>query len=253
MFHFQWQRNEKCSVYVVYRWLVAAFYTFSFINSVLFSIVKGEAVFMFIYLSRWNLFATMISTLLGAFLVTQHFISGLKSTHRNLKILKFYWFLSNNTVVFADVISCIYWTLLYRPGHNDLNNYLVHATNSIILLIDLFVIRHPHCLSHFVYPMTCGVFYMLFTIVYTFAGGIDVEGNNFVYPILDWKNRPEKSMLVGITCVTFLGLVHIIVCFIHQARNKFHQHLSAVDGKTEIIPQKLPFVNYHDLMNKTRN
>lgn len=182
---------------------------------------------MVIYLSRWNLFITAITSLLGAYLVTSKNFRQIHMTDRFTKVLKAYWFLSNNSVVFACVISIIYWTLLYREGVTEtgLNNYLVHATNSILLIVDIFVIRHPHYISHFIYPMACGTLYVLFTIIYTVLGGIDRGGNNYVYPILDWNNKPRESMLVGGGCVALLGIFHIIICGLHKIRESMYGYM----------------------------
>lgn len=237
---FQWQRSEKCIVFVSYRWIIAAFYAFSFVNSVIFSVTRSEFSVMMIYLSRWNLFGTMIASLMGAYLVTNYHFKRFECTNRMRRILRFYWFLSNNSVVLACVISSIYWTLLYREGQNNLNNYLVHATNSLFLVIDLFVICHPHRMSLFVYPMTCGGLYMFFTIIYTLLGGNDRNGDNFVYPILDWKNHPLKATIVGIGCVVFLGVFHAIICGLHRIRNEIHQRLTGKRNKTN--DQVLPFI-----------
>lgn len=178
-----------------------------------------------IYLSRWNLLGTMISMIIGAYLVTKFHLKQLKVTNRMMTILKFYWFICNNSVVFACVISTIYWTMLYREGQSNLNNYLVHVTNSFFLVTDLLVVRHPHRMSHFIYPMASGGLYMSFTVIYTLLGGVDRNGNNFVYPVLDWKSHPQKATVVGVGCVIFLGIIHILLCGVHRARNRIYQCL----------------------------
>lgn len=192
MFFFQWQRSDRSLAYVWYRWIVAVFYTFSFVNSVISSIMINEASVMFIFLSRWNLLGSAVATLLGAYLASCYYYDRDKMATRGTFPIKFYWFISNNSVVTAFVVSTVYWTLLSHEGPKDLNNFLMHTTNSIGLLIDVFIVRHPHRVSHLVYPMACGASYMLFTIIYTFFGGVDHEGRNFVYPILDWKTTRRK-------------------------------------------------------------
>lgn len=203
---------------------------------------------MFIYLSRWNLFATMIATVMGAILVTRSNLNGTTS-----RTLKFYWFLCNNSACFACVISCIYWKMLYEDGESSLdktvNNFLVHATNSLVLIFDLFIVAHPFKMSHCAYTMLCGAFYMLFTIVYTFLGGVDRSGGNFVYPILDWRQKPEMSTVVGIGCILALGTVHMIIGGIHRTRNEVHRCLRSKKIKNN--EQTLPFV--HKNSNKTGN
>lgn len=239
----QWQRDDTCKIYAWYRWIIAIFFTFSFANSVVFSISRGEFALMFIYLSRWNLFMTMTVTVMGAILVSRSSSSEI-SNH----VLKFYWFLCNNSVCFASVISLIYWTLLHR-GESSLNNYLVHASNSLVLIIDLLIVRHPHRMSHFVYPMACGSLYMFFTIVYPFMGGVDRSGANFVYPILDWKNNPQKSTVVGVGCILCLGMTHVVVGLIHRMRNAVHRCVS--DENCNKHDQTLPFVTKSS--NKNQN
>lgn len=204
----------------MYRWSFAAFYVFSFINSIIFSIERNQLLVSLIYLTRWNLLATALTSISGAYFVTQYYNGKLKSTDRMSIGLKVYWFMSMNTVVFAFMISGIYWTMLYDGRVINLNNVLVHMTNSIVLIIDLLIIQHPCRISHFIYPMLCGSIYELFTIIYTFLGGIDKNGGNYVYPILNWKEKPLFSIIVGVTSVMFLGIMHICFCWLQFMRAK---------------------------------
>lgn len=224
-----------------YRWVVAMFFAFSFVNSVIYSISHDELTVMLIYLSRWNLFGTAIASLLGAYLVTRSYFKTIKITNRMNVVLKFYWFLSNNSVVFACVVSSVYWIFLYPGGHNSLNNYLVHATNLIVLVIDLFIVRHPHRMTHFVFPMACGALYALFTIFYTIFGGVDRDGNNYVYPILDWNNKPQRSMIWGVGLMASLGISHVIVGGVHGIRSKTHEFFAKISGN-KMRKHKLPIV-----------
>lgn len=224
--------------------MIASFYIFSFANSVWFSASQGKLLFMFIYLSRWNLFGTMVCTTIGACLATSYYRDRIKSTNRRINVLKCYWLLYNNCVVFACVITGIYWSLLHEAGNSGLNNYLVHATNSAPLVIDLFVVRHPHRYSHFVYPMTSGALYMFFTVAYSLCGGVDDRNRNFVYPVLDWVSNPKKAAIVGCGCVILLAMTHVLVCLVHSARARIHRKLIA---NPEVKPeQSLPFVNFRE-------
>jgi hypothetical protein len=140
--------------------------------------------------------------------------------------LKVYWFLYNNVLLFACVISGIYWSMLYDGRIINLNNILVHMTNSLVLVFDLFIVNHPYRISHFIYPMICGSAYEIFTIVYTFAGGVDKYGKNYVYPILNWKEKPLSSVIVGTSAVFCVAILHMIVCGIHAARSQFGEFVS---------------------------
>ncbi|CRL06420.1 CLUMA_CG019934, isoform A [Clunio marinus] len=240
----QWQNGERSKSYVWYRWIIAMFYAFSFINSVISSIRKNETtIVMFIFLSRWNLLGTFIATTLGAYLSTRYYYNRSKMEKGNVKKLAFYWFLYNNSVVIAMVISIVYWTALSNEHEeNDLNNVLMHITNSLVLLVDILIIQHPYRFSHIIYPMFCCTLYALFTLIYPFAGGVDHLGRNFVYPVLDWKTKPRQSLLVACGSVLSVSIMHIIICIIHMIRVKIFDIF--VKSKKMFTDQALPIIHF---------
>lgn len=235
---FQWQHGEKCLTYVTYRWLIAIFYSFCFVNSVVYSISKNQFAFMFIYLTRWNLFGTMASTVLGAILATQYYKSPDRCEH--LKgVIKFYWFLSNLTVVLSLCVSTIYWTALYKGEDINLNNWLSHGTNSVVLVFDLLIIQHPTRFSHFLYPMAVATVYMIFSIVYPLLGGMEPNGYNYIYPILDWRHDTLNATIAAFRSLALIGVCHVIVSVVHLSRSAIHRHVRRASKKE----QALPFVN----------
>lgn len=177
-----------------------------------------------IYLTRWNLFATVVASLLAAYYSTQHYRGKFKK-RMNLG-LKIYWFTYNSVPVYAIYISLIYWLVLYDGREINLNNILTHGTNFIGPLIDLMIVNHPFCISQSVFPMLCAVFYSLFTFVYQQLGGVNFNGDNFVYPILNWNQRPVLAFTVAVTAVFCGGLFHMFFCAVIQLRIKIHEMIS---------------------------
>lgn len=172
----QWQNHNKSSIYLCYRWLVALFYVFSFLFSLSTAIFRGEAHVYFIYLTNWNLLATMILCSLSAVIVSMHHVNYMRIPEKMTLPLKLYWFLSICCTMYSILISTIYWTVLYHQDNNqlDLNNVIVHMTNSLVLIIDIFVIKHGAKISHFVWPLLCGFAYLgLLTWLYPFLGGVN--------------------------------------------------------------------------------
>lgn len=172
----QWQRKERCVIYVLYRWLIAAFYVFSVIFSLSTAIYRKEFKVYFVYLTNLNLIATMVATLLSAVLVTQFYREKYEIPNKMTAILKFYWYIWMCTTMYAILISFIYWAILYRQDNNqfDMNNVIVHITNSCILFIDVLVVRHRARLAHFVWPVFSGCGYLLIiTWLYPFFGGVN--------------------------------------------------------------------------------
>lgn len=92
------------------------------------------------------------------------------------------------------MITIIYWSLLYKRKLNhfiyrilnkntiffliadkeiDAVNLLTHAFNSIIMLSDKLIIAHPIRLLHFIQPTCFGLFYVAFSLIFFWAGGVD--------------------------------------------------------------------------------
>lgn len=89
----QWQISERSAAFVIYRWILANFYLFSFFFSFATSIYRGELRVHFIYLTNWIMLASAVLTILAAVLATLHFHSRIKLDTMTLP-LKVYWYLS---------------------------------------------------------------------------------------------------------------------------------------------------------------
>jgi hypothetical protein len=124
--------------------------------------------------------------------------------------------------------------MLYDGQPINLNDTLVHITNLIPLIFDLFVIQHPCRFSLFIYPAICGTSYLIFTIIYTYLGGLDKHGFNYVYPILNWKERPMFSTFVGIGAVFFVSFMFINFTVAQILREKFHKKYFVKQDRNKI-------------------
>lgn len=176
-----------------------------------------------IYLTRWNLLATTIAAGLATYFVTEHYRRKKPRKSEKMRLgMKVYWFIYNNIPIYAVWITLIYWTLLYDGRKINLNNLLTHGTNFIGPIIDLLIVNHPYHISQSVFPMICSVMYLMFTIFYQLLGGLDINGKNYVYPILNWKEKPIFALIIGGTAVICAGFFHIIFCGVQHLRTKVH-------------------------------
>lgn len=171
----QWQKDKKCKLYVTYRWLVAFFYVFSVTTSIIYTILRNQVLVYFIYLTNWNLNFTMIMTLMSAWFATMYYKDKLDLKQEMPRKFKVMWFLSTTTTMFSIAVTLIYWNLLFKPGKSlvDLNNILIHGTNSIVLVIDLFIVKQPARFGLFLYSFICGILYLFFTWFYPALGGVN--------------------------------------------------------------------------------
>jgi hypothetical protein len=104
----------------------------------------------------------------------------------------------------------------------NLNNLLTHGTNFIGPIIDLFIVNHPYYISQAIFPMICSVMYLTFTIFYQLLGGLDINGKNYVYPILNYKEKPIFATIIVSSAVICAGVFHIIFCGVQHLRTKIH-------------------------------
>jgi len=91
------------------------------------------------------------------------------------KALKLSWFLSTTSNLYAFLVSVIYWTVLYKTEVNavDFNNIIVHGTNSLVVLINILVVKQPERFGLFLYPLTNGFAFLFFSWLYPFLGGLN--------------------------------------------------------------------------------
>lgn len=115
----------------------------------------------------------MLSTCFGSFIVCLHYFDLITFAAKVPKIFKIYWVMWNQSLVNSLIVSSFYWLLLYEGDELNLNNVLVHATNSTVLVIDLFIVKHPPKYLNFIYLFSSSLAYVIFTVVYQFLGGLN--------------------------------------------------------------------------------
>lgn len=62
--------------------------------------------------------------------------------------------------------------------------------------------------------------YLIFTLIYYFAGGVDSMGNSNIYSILDWGEEPLSTGLVVLGVAILMILLHLISLIIQKLRKK---------------------------------
>jgi hypothetical protein len=218
--------------YLIYRWILAAYYFFVLILSIVEAAKCKQAKFYAIYLTNWNVMLNAFSSLFGAVLITLYYRRVIKfeGTQRMPTAFKIYWAFSIFSVVVSTTISSIYWPLIYNGRDKGLNDSLTHAGNAIIMIIDVFINAHPPRFFQFIYPLGFGVFYgYIFATIYTFSGGTDRDYNNYIYSVLDYKNNTSSAFIFAGATTVALIIVHLIITCFAWIRVMIHRKLV---GKT---------------------
>lgn len=83
-------------------------------------------------------------------------------------------------------------------------NAEVHIINSVYVLIDLWVVASPLRILHFYIPFI----YLIFTLIYYYAGGLTPDGGTAIYPIMDWENLSVTVPFV-VCCTVFMPAMQV--------------------------------------------
>lgn len=122
--------------------------------------------------------------------------------------------------VSAFVITIFYWVVIGRNRSAELNSrprtIHLHVTNSVLALIDIFMVAFPTRLLHFIYTVLYGVVYGFFMLIMHWTG-VDSQ----IYGVVDWANTPGVAagwlILAAIVMPTAIhsiafGLYHLRAC-----------------------------------------
>ncbi|KAH8333993.1 protein rolling stone [Drosophila kikkawai] len=227
----QWQKGDRNLIWLLYRWILAAFFAGGVIGSMVDSFNGGR---WFIYLTDWGFSLCFYCCTYGAVVATIYFIrpSYFAPGSRALKI---YWISHYTTVVLAMLITLVFWAALYPSMPEmgaELYNLWAHAFNSICMIFDCFMVAFPTRIMHFVYPFIAGITYGVFSLIYFWSGGVDPMGNRFIYFILDWE-RPGLAIGTVCGCVVLVSCFCVLVFGFYRLRISMHECCSK---KPEEIP-----------------
>ncbi|XP_036320866.1 protein rolling stone isoform X3 [Rhagoletis pomonella] len=190
----QWQSRTKSVAYLIYRWLIALFFIAVVIDSMLEKEEGSSTNFWlyFIYLTNWGVMFCMLTNVMGAILVTTwHF-------HPE-----------------------------YAAAESSLNatNVLTHAFNSIFMFIDLLIVAHPLRLLHMFLPVTFGLIFAIFSVIYQKCGGKNRRGKPYIYHVIDWR-EPISATLVVIGVLLFTCFIYMVLFTIYKLRTLLYRRIN---------------------------
>ena len=133
---------------------------------------------------------------------------------------KISWLFFTVSTEVAVIVTLLYWMILSGGDDDDTRgsalNLHIHLLNGITAVLDLWVTGFPVHIFHFLYTFLYAACYIAFTGVHyaTNTTGSS-EGNEYIYPVLDYGSKP--SLAVGVVLGVMLGLLPLIhILFISQ-------------------------------------
>lgn len=168
------------------------------------SLYKGQTWKFFIYFTNWGLL--LLITRINCQCLEIFYDPQLMPTWFLPKLIS----LSNIT---ALVISVSFWLLVYegqaKYQQRWFFNHFEHSLNSLYCLVDTVVNPLMSGDLDWTLPVLIGITYLIFTIVFEILGLTNVEGDNFIYSIIQWKKNPKKTILTWIVIFIGMFITHI--------------------------------------------
>ncbi|KAJ8736155.1 hypothetical protein PYW08_006811 [Mythimna loreyi] len=219
-----WQTTRSVVPLLIWRVLLFLTILGIVLSSIIIYALKGHFAYWFIYLTHWGLTSILFATGFALFVSARCYHYGPISTEFRLPwYVKAYWTLCNIATPMAFMITIFYWTVLYEAGfEEELNHKLdvsVHGLNSLVMLLLLLSSAHPVRLLHVYQPTLFGIVYVLFSVIYHFAGGTDKRGNAYIYPVVNWSEPSITILVVFLTTLLMLSL-HLLTVGLAVARDQ---------------------------------
>ena len=102
-----------------------------------------------------------------------------------------------------------------------------HGTNAIYVVVDIFITATPLRLLHFFHGLLFGAAYIIFSVIYTMAGGTNNLNKPYIYGIIDWKSKPQVAVAYAVSCV-FVGvpMIWLILYGLYRLRIMIYESCS---------------------------
>lgn len=228
----QWQNHSKSLVYLIYRWILVTFFTAALLVSMVEAANNSVLLLLFIYFTTWSVIQCLLTNLLAAILVTiwhlqPEYAGKLLSSESICNPFNIYWAMHVLSLVSSILVTIIYWWFIYEANVDSLNaaNILTHILNCICMFTDLLIVAHPLRLLHVFLPITYGLIYVFFSIVYQFNGGHNSKGKPYIYYLIDWR-QPINSTLYATALLMFSCCIYLILFVIYKLRILAYRQLN---------------------------
>ncbi|CAB3256387.1 unnamed protein product [Arctia plantaginis] len=219
-----WQRNRSAIPLLFIRTIIFVGCVSILISSMVITSRVLTFGTWFIFLTHWGLVLNTVACGQAFVVSVIAFSRGPIDASLGLPwYVKIYWAFYNISIPIALFISIFYFAMLTDLsdtfGMNPVLDVFIHLVNSLLMLILVAVSRHPTRLLHFYWSLGAAFIYMIFTVIFHFAGGISPFGESWIYPMINWSN---PGPTIGVVMGSAVGLIilHAILVGITVTRKK---------------------------------
>ena len=132
---------------------------------------------------------------------------------------KVLWLLFNIASVTSVVVTITYWSAVYTGA--EIGGLMVnqHILGPVFMLMEVIMSNIPIRLLHFIYSHIFSSIYVLFTVIYWGAGGVNKYGQHHIYKLLNYEdNAGEAIFTVFFLLIVLQSLVHMFLYMLFRFR-----------------------------------
>ena len=143
--------------------------------------------------------------------------------------MKLSWFLFSISAPMSLLVTVGYYISYSLQLANPLDGALtvidinLHAINSVMVLLELFLGAYPVRILHVIYPIIYGLIYVVFSVFYWTA---NPEVHVIYRVILDWNEPLIPSISTVLMIVILLPLFHLLVFGMYRLRLWMYRKIS---------------------------
>lgn len=222
----RWQSFERVSVwFLIYRLV----YFLSVLVIILYYVTapcyKPKSI---IYISVWAGYLWLLQVTFGLVCVTVGYIDQNYNTTfvRRPILYGMYWVVY---CTYADLclgISFFYWGLVQFDGdpHKvNFTNVALHALNSIVPIIDMFIAAVPVRILHVYTSFGHTSFYLICNYLYCALGGTNLMEQDYVHLALNWNHNLGSALLTASLSFPVIFIFRFFNFCLYILRTKFYR------------------------------
>lgn len=221
----QWQHdNEPDLFFLIYRicHLIGFLLTFCFTYRYNYLVAFGKN---FLYPTNWAYLFGISNSIFGLACVLRFFLSRkVYLVHDFPWWYRCYWALHSTTLDLSFAVSLGYWSVKsFSIAVKPLGVDLYHIWNSVLMLLDLFMVSIPLRLMHVYTTIIVCVTYVAISVLYF----LNIDDNQYtklyVYPVADWRHSPATATFATVFGMVYLILLRFLIFILYLFRIWIHK------------------------------
>lgn len=221
----RWQKTEQVLLwFLIYRLI---YFLLVLLVICYYMMVPCFQIKSLLYITIWSSFMWLSQVTLGLVCVTVGYIDQnyYSLFIRRPMLYGFYWVLYCTYMDLCYGVTIFYWALIHFDGNSHRLNFInivLHGFNSIIPIVDMFIVAIPVRLLHVYTSFGHTGFYIIVNCLYCILGGTDQMEHDYIHVALDWNNNLTNALLTAFAFFPSILIFRIINFYIYLLRTKLY-------------------------------